>query len=124
MNISLLLTLMFLHWTADFVLQNRWMGENKSKSMLALSAHGAVYGLGLTAGLIVFLLVSGQTDLLLPALLFGAINTVLHMAIDGTTSRITHKLWDKKNVWGFFTVIGFDQYLHFVSLVLTAWWLL
>jgi|GEM_PF-4188690 len=124
MDIPLLLTLMFLHWFADFVLQNRWMGENKSKSLVALSAHGGVYGLALTVGLLIFLTATGRTNLLLAGLLYGAINAALHMLIDGITSRMTHKMWDKKNVWGFFTVIGFDQYLHFVCLLLTAWWLL
>jgi hypothetical protein len=54
------------HLVGDFLLQNRWMAENKNEKLLPLLTHSAVYacavwlaslpcgGLGLWSGLLVF----------------------------------------------------------------------
>lgn len=113
--------MLFGHWVFDFVLQPHWMGMNKSKDWLVLSKHaaritagGAVVGLALA----IFYPVS-FTGIALWALLNGA----AHFSIDAVTSRITSRLFAQGKTHGFFTVIGFDQFLHLAFAVLTLAWL-
>ena len=116
-----LLSLTFLHFISDFVLQTNWMATNKSKSQKALGLHCLVYGL--------------------PFLVFGNVPFVCyiiitHYFVDFTTSRITSKLFKEwydyqfvsgeetcktgPNLHNFFVVIGFDQFLHFAILLAGA----
>lgn len=95
--------LLFIHWLADFVLQTRWMAENKSKSWKALLLHVAVY----TFCLLVF------------GWKFALLNGSLHFVVDATTSRLTSWRWKAKDVWGFFVIVGFDQMLHILCLLET-----
>ena len=123
----MLIYIMFGHWVGDFVLQHRWMGENKSHNLWALLAHAAVYGFTLFVW--VFMWRANELSHVLfahvvvhsmkEAAIFAFVNAFLHASIDAVTSRITHKLWNVKNVWGFFTVIGLDQFIHFACLVWT-----
>lgn len=41
-----------------------------------------------------------------------------HIATDAITSRINSKLWAAKKVHWFFVSVGFDQWIHFVTLIL------
>lgn len=103
----MLIELIWLHFVADFVLQNDKMAVNKSSSNLWLIAHSAVY--------------------MLPMLWFGwqfaLINGVAHFATDWLTSRGTSKMWKMEEIHWFFTLIGFDQAIHVTTLVLTLQWL-
>ena len=108
----ILITLAF-HWVFDFVLQSRWMAENKSKSNVALGAHAGVYSIGMALlALAIFWLTTN-------AVWFTLINGGLHFAVDYCTSRMTSYLWQKKDVHNFFVVIGFDQLVHATTLILT-----
>ena len=105
--------LLAVHWVADFVLQSRWMAENKSSRLDALGLHVGVY----TAVLAVAAtLLFGMG---MNVLWFIAANGLLHFATDFVTSRITSALWQKQNVHGFFAVVGLDQLLHQVALATT-----
>ena len=118
-GMNLVLYILFLHWVADFVCQSRWMGENKSKHILPLLAHIVVYGVVLLLGLFVGNIVQ-QFSSPFDIMVFCAINAIMHLAVDFWTSKATHVLWERKNVYGFFTVIGFDQFLHSVCLIVSA----
>ena len=37
--ISIILALLFIHYIGDFILQSRWMAENKSKDISPLLCH-------------------------------------------------------------------------------------
>jgi membrane-bound metal-dependent hydrolase YbcI (DUF457 family) len=113
-----LLLALLLHVIADFWGQTNWMALNKSKNNLALLAH---------AGIIfaVFLPIGYEIAFL---------NALAHFIIDYVTSRMTHRLWNNPrtslwyNVPGtgnrlFWNVIGTDQFLHMVVLVLLLTWL-
>ena len=41
--LSVVLSLCFLHWVADFVFQTDWMAQNKSKNNKPLLVHVGVY---------------------------------------------------------------------------------
>lgn len=116
------LSLLVVHFIADFLLQTHWMGSNKSKNWSALFAHTILYSLCFAAW--------GGTFIL--------ITFVTHTVTDAITSRITSRLyanlndmqgipigasrfsfWYQPNAHWFFAVIGADQLIHFATLAYT-----
>lgn len=113
-SIGLLLALLMTHWLGDFVLQSDWMAKNKSTNFFALLAHGLTY----------------STLFAWVAFLYGphgglwlVVNFWAHLITDYFTSRLNTRLWAAGQVHNFFVSVGFDQLLHFTTLILTAWWL-
>lgn len=134
------------HFLADFVAQSDWMALNKSKDFRALWYHVGVYMVVMAA---VVRLGAGAVHSAPDGLLaWLAVNMFAHAAQDAITSRITSWLWfipmaefaEGREIlrttetvylarvtptrhW-FFVMIGFDQLLHYVTLLVTAgWWL-
>ena len=105
--VNVLIAIIFMHFFADFVLQNDKMALNKSKSNLWLGIHVLVYMIPIT--------VFGWK--------FSLINGVAHFITDWFTSRGTTYLWQKKKRHEFFVLIGLDQALHMATLVLVYTWL-
>ena len=99
MNIPL--SLLIVHYIADFQAQNDWMAVNKSKHWGALTLHVFVYSL--------FFLYWGWK--------FALITFVTHFITDAITSRITRALYYPvfHRHW-FFAMIGADQLIHYVTL--------
>lgn len=102
-DIKILILLVFVHWFADFVMQTDNMAKGKSTSNLWLVKHVGLYAL--------FLVPFGPV--------FAAVNFLAHIATDYVSSRITSYLWQKGDRHNFFVVIGMDQALHLVVLILT-----
>lgn len=88
--------ILFTHWFADFVCQTRQMANNKSSSNYWLFVHVLIYSLIMS----VF------------GVKFGVVNGLAHFATDFCTSRGTSYFWKTRNTHAFFSVIGFDQFLH------------
>jgi len=109
----MMIGLMLAHWVGDFLLQSSWMALEKSRSILALSAHVGTYGL-------VILVWSLFVTSPLVAIQFVAVNMALHFVIDSVTSRLTTYFRHQDNQRAMFSTIGFDQWLHFVCLYVTA----
>lgn len=108
-DINIVLLLLFTHWFADFILQSDYVAQNKSKSNLVLFHHVYLYMLPFVA-----------LGFLIPITLgWVLLNFILHYTIDFVTSRINARLWEKKQVHWFFVCVGFDQFLHYASLLLT-----
>lgn len=138
----LLFTILFiilLHWFADFVCQTHWQASNKSKNNSALLLHVASYTAILFLGMSFYFWfgntifdnnvpVSYHIIQLNAAFYLGAIyaafNGTLHLITDFFTSRATTYLWKKGDIHNFFVVIGFDQFLHYVALFGSFFWLL
>ena len=134
MNINLIVILFVLHFLGDFLFQSRWMAENKGKNVLALSLHVLIYSLVLFIGLYscraVYREIIGsfRPNILSFAdqingnqlLWFVAINFLLHFVTDLTTSQFTRYFWEKNDKHKFFAVIGFDQCVHQICLMITA----
>lgn len=99
------------HWVADFLLQTRWMANNKSSRLDALGLHVLVYTTGI--GLVAFWLFG------LGAWTFVVVNGVAHFITDFFTSKITKILWRRKMEWEFFAVVGWDQLAHQLTLAFT-----
>ena len=104
-ELELLTIVLCTHFVADFMLQTSWMALNKSSKWQALFAHIGLYSL-----------------CLLPfGWLFAAVNGGAHLITDAVTSRITKYLWSRQRTHEFFVVIGFDQLLHVLVLIWTAY---
>lgn len=97
------LSLLLVHFVADFVLQSDWMATNKSKRWDALTAHVTVYA----------------TSFLFWGLEFAVVTYALHFLTDAITSRITSRLWQANQRHWFFVAIGADQLIHAACLAWT-----
>ena len=104
-SLSILFTLLTMHYICDFLLQSDKMAKGKSSSMELLTLHVTAYS-------IPFALMFGP--------LYGAVNFFLHMLVDFFTSRVTKKLFAKNEHHWAFAVIGFDQLLHYACLIGTV----
>ena len=117
-SINLVLYLLFVHWLADFFLQSDWISQNKSISNRALSLHCLVYFMTFflcTLGLYP----NGKAEF---GPLFSLIVGLIHFPVDYYTSRVNKQLWDNKEVHYFFVSIGFDQLIHFATILLAWQW--
>ena len=124
MEIWIVVFIMFGHWLADFVCQTDEMAKNKSTDIWWLSYHVGAYATIMLFWTMLFVMIQHgliletsppSTFILFP--LWCAIY-VGHWITDFVTSKITKKLWEKKKVHNFFVVIGADQWLHLVQLLI------
>jgi hypothetical protein len=108
--VSGIITLLFGHWVADFLLQSNTMAINKSTSLKWLSLHVLTYTAVIS--IFSFFLLSWQS-----ALVFAGINGVLHWITDFFTSKLTTAYKDDRR--NFFLIIGLDQFIHAATLIIT-----
>ena len=90
------------------------MGTTKSKNIYWLLTHVCVYTLTFMLTLIFFYDVKG-------VFIFSLITFVTHFLTDYGTSKWTSKLYLQKKYYGFpafFSVIGLDQLLHQIQLII------
>jgi hypothetical protein len=109
-----IIAIIFIHWVADFLLQTQKMAMNKSKDNYWLFAHVFVYSMAwFFIGLFFFKP--------MPVILFTVTTFICHFITDYLTSRWTSKLYKQEKYYGFpafFSVIGLDQFLHYLQLIL------
>ena len=116
-SLSIILSLCFLHWAADFVFQTDWMAQNKSKRNEPLLVHVIVYScIFLPFAFTVF------NDPMI-AIMFVVFNLCAHFVTDYFTSRRSSRLYREGKLgsktvpnFGFYSTIGFDQFIHYVCL--------
>lgn len=129
MTLTVILSIIFIHWVADFIFQAEEWATNKSKSNTALFKHVLTYSTiwVLPACVILGNLRPSETTewYVYSTLLFFTLTFLCHFITDYITSRIVSKRFADKYYgspipnFGVFTVIGFDQVLHYVQLFLT-----
>ncbi len=129
MTLTVILSIIFIHWVADFIFQAEEWANNKSKSNTALFRHVLTYSTiwVLPACVILGNLRPSETTewYVYSTLLFFTLTFLFHFITDYITSRIVSKRFADKYYgspipnFGAFTVIGFDQVLHYIQLFLT-----
>lgn len=103
------------HYVADFLLQSREMGEGKSSSLYWLSLHVMTYST--VFGVLGFMFFTP-----IQALSFFCITFVAHFCTDFVSSKLSAYCHRTNRMGAFWNVIGADQLLHFVQLILTYVW--
>ena len=98
-----IILLLIFHFIGDFLLQNTWMATNKHKDLNALTIHCSIYSLA-------FLYFGPY---------FCMVTYMLHFCVDFFTSKLSHYLWHSHRIRRFFVLIGADQTIHLITLVLT-----
>lgn len=116
------------HYVGDFLFQTGDMATNKHNNFLKLLKHTLVYTFFFVAifiWLLVFNYYFTGEDFHFNLLLFGFCVFASHTIIDYFTSKISHKKFENKEYYnklpnfnGAFSVIGFDQLLHYATLFL------
>lgn len=118
-----ILSVLFIHWVADFVCQTDKMAQGKSKNWTDLISHTGLYSAVwlIPVCILIGINVPHQTTefYVSMSLWFCIITFIVHTLTDYFTSRLNSKLWADKKVHYFFVSIGFDQWLHYVQLFLT-----
>lgn len=110
-----IILILFIHWVADFLLQTKRMATNKSKDNYWLFAHVLIYS-------ITWFVIGAFFFNVISVLLFTITTFICHFITDYVTSRWTSKLYKQEKYYGFpsfFSVIGLDQFLHFLQLILS-----
>ena len=114
MTLEIILSIIIIHFVADFVCQTNEMALYKSKSNYHLTLHVVVYS-GVLLSIYPLLLL----DAPMTALMFVGVNGVLHWITDYFTSRLNARLWKEEKRHAFFIGIGFDQVIHYSCLFIS-----
>lgn len=116
------ITILFLHFVADFILQTRYQAENKYYNINALVGHTLVYSLVVTVFITLtpFMLITGWDKIIT----FFVVTFMTHSITDAITSNVSRQFYKKQNMFSFWVTIGFDQFLHFVQLFVLYQWLI
>jgi hypothetical protein len=121
-----LILLFFIHFVADFVGQSQEIATRKSHSINAMLYHIMTYSF-ITFGLIQFIyiidLITNNTMYVFTSFIiilkYTCIIGLLHGLTDIFTSKIAKHFYNQNNLHAFFVTIGFDQFIHYTSIILT-----
>jgi hypothetical protein len=130
MTLTVILSIIFIHWVADFIFQAEEWAVNKSKCFSALVKHTTMYSFIWLLVMVGFSVWGnhfggpkmeelGWSEWMI---LFPVITFVFHTITDYFTSKIVSRKFANNEYGspipnlGAFTVIGFDQVLHYIQL--------
>lgn len=113
-SILTIIFILFAHWVSDFLLQSDEVATTKSSSLAALMYHVFVYAISMVVLLSIFLLMPPEK-----VVFFCYLNGIIHFFVDFVTSKINSSLWEAEKRHWFFSMIGFDQFIHVTILLLT-----
>ena len=108
-----ILIILLVHFLADFGLQTDQQAKKKSTDIAFLAYHVSTYSL------VWFGVTWAMYTNAVYALLFSLITFIAHYITDYFTSRIGKPFWEAGNTHFGFVVIGADQILHYIQLLLT-----
>ena len=111
--------ILLVHWVADFLLQTRHMATRKSESNYYLNLHVTIYSFTTIVFWVFFFLIVETHMTTFTVFLSFAVTFATHWLTDYVTSRQTSKLFKAKKEKEFFNMIGFDQWIHALTLFLT-----
>lgn len=130
MELKYILLIFITHFIADFIFQSEEMATGKSTDNVQLVKHTFMYSFITFICLIIMGLYEWVVDISyilkpLNILLFTIITFIFHTITDYMTSRVVKQKFNNEEYGspipnlGAFTIIGFDQVLHYVQLFLT-----
>lgn len=126
-NIWIIIGILFFHWIFDFVFQTHEEAIKKSKDLKYLLSHTFKYALCWFIPILIYrswFEAVNEPIYGFEILWFIPITFVFHTITDYITSKFSAKLWEKNSIHDFFVLIGFDQFLHFMQLLLTYYLLI
>ena len=134
MTLTVILSIIFIHWVADFMFQAEEWAVNKSKSNLALYNHVITYSSIWLLASCLLLGVARPNETtewyVYSSILFFMITFCCHFITDYITSKMVSRTFanneDGSSIpnLGAFTVTGIDQVLHYIQLFLTYYLLI
>jgi len=110
---KILISILVIHWLADFALQTHDQASQKSTNTTMLLKHVLTYSFVWIWG--AWLLVDTPEKIVL----FVMITFISHIITDFWTSKFVKVCFDNQDYHNGFVVIGADQILHYVQLFLT-----
>jgi len=127
-SIPLFTYVLVLHYLGDYIFQPYWVSVEKSENLKILLYHVFIYTATLYLGLI---FVVGLKSVLV----FSGITFALHFMVDFLTSRIisdnssnlrldpdvSKPIHKRLKLWGPISLLGFDQLLHQVCLLIALY---
>jgi hypothetical protein len=125
MTLAEIFIILGVHWLADFVCQSELWALRKSKSVLHLLSHTLMYSFIWLIVFTVYGISSGDLLISIKGIAFVTITFLAHTATDYVTSKVVAKRFADNKLgspipnFGAFTIIGFDQLLHYAQLFLT-----
>ena len=119
--------ILFLHYLGDYIFQPYRMSVQKSENHMMLLYHTIIYSSTIYLGL---LLVVGVEE----AITFSVLTFLAHYVVDFVTSRVisdnsselrldpdsTKPIHKRLRLWGPISLLGLDQLLHQVCLLIAA----
>jgi len=119
MTSSVIISLLFIHWIADFVLQLPSWADTKWYNLNSLKKHCATYGAILFGGLVCINSLDMTFSILCLCFIFAFTNTIFHYLFDYYSSKWLHALFVEKRIHDFFVVMDLDQMSHICLLILS-----
>lgn len=119
MSLTIIFSVIIIHYFADFVMQTDEMAINKSKSNKHLLEHVYTYSLIWFIFGAIYTISQGNNYVEWTVSKFVGITFICHFITDYFTSRLSSYLYQKEQRHNFFLVVGADQVLHYIQLFLT-----
>lgn len=119
---EILVWLLVKHFVCDFPLQSHpFLYSHKAEyGALGGITHALIHGVGTLVVLFLLPDIDAQT-----VLLFAAIDSLIHYHIDWAKMSLNKKMgWGPTNSEKFWMLLGFDQFLHHLTYVLIAYWVM
>ena len=117
MNVILIISILTAHWICDYLLQSRRMAVEKSSNIKWLLLHVITYSSAMTFMLIIPLSwIIGKPIFILDVLVLFGIFSVPHLVVDFFTSKAAADFYKDQRYYWFFSILGLDQLLHYVSI--------
>lgn len=120
-EINVVICLLIAHFLGDFIFQSDRIALGKSKSITILTEHAVAYTAILFFAVFFFYVVDFIGDVVNPStiLYWVLINGAFHFITDYFTSKLNSELHKQESKHNFFVGIGFDQTIHYTTLVCT-----
>lgn len=128
-TITEVLLILLMHYIADFVFQDEKWSINKWNSFKDLLNHTSVYSVVtfvlITPVIFIYRFTIDIDLMMVNIILFSFVSFIIHTLTDFLTSKLVHSKFKKNHLGssipntGAFSVIGFDQVLHYIQLFIT-----